>query len=468
MYLRIVNKGEIDLNALFLLGASTKEGDDTKIGFFGSGNKYALATLLRKKIEVRIFSGLKEIKIKTKQVHFGNETFEQIVLNNKLTSFTTRMGPTWETWFALREFVCNAMDEGGYSIDVVDPLTLAFLEEDKDFDKEVTTKNVTTILVELTEEVEHFYTHINNFILQHEPVLTVSIQRWNDSTKKTKVNFIENESDTEHAIYRKGVRCNYTREPRSLFNYNFEHLKINESRVFDNLSEVYNGLGRAWAQCNDPLLIGQLFGVILDDNYYESGMYWGAVTTFSSAWEKAIGKRTVFKESIVKFLPADDTFGGVILPDSLTQMLGQYFPKMDIYGKDGVDAVYVGTPNDWPQIAKAVQEVHEFGYPIMACKLHTVKFHTERTVARYKDGNIYLSVDYLDKYDYLVATLMEEAIQHQGLHDGTRMFEQFLMERLITAHRAEISLAKIKNVLYPEPVLEITQNEEKENDAIES
>ena len=53
-YLIITNKGEIEPQALHLVGASTKRGDSSKIGQFGSGNKYALAYLLRNEHEVLI------------------------------------------------------------------------------------------------------------------------------------------------------------------------------------------------------------------------------------------------------------------------------------------------------------------------------------------------------------------------------------------------------------------------------
>ena len=43
-YLMIENKGVLDTEALVLIGASTKRDEEGKIGFFGSGNKYALAT----------------------------------------------------------------------------------------------------------------------------------------------------------------------------------------------------------------------------------------------------------------------------------------------------------------------------------------------------------------------------------------------------------------------------------------
>ena len=60
MYLKISNKGNIDINAFRLMGASTKRGSD-KIGFFGSGLKYGISTLLREGIGLRVFSGIEEI-----------------------------------------------------------------------------------------------------------------------------------------------------------------------------------------------------------------------------------------------------------------------------------------------------------------------------------------------------------------------------------------------------------------------
>lgn len=36
LYVEFRNEGEIDVNALRLLGASTKETDDGKIGFWGT------------------------------------------------------------------------------------------------------------------------------------------------------------------------------------------------------------------------------------------------------------------------------------------------------------------------------------------------------------------------------------------------------------------------------------------------
>ena len=109
LMLEIVNDG---LNAILLIGASTKRGDDTKIGFFGSGLKYSMATLLRNGIPFKMFSGTKEIKITTKKVKLREQEFRQIVINGKPTSMTLEMGIDWQPWFAVREILCNAIDEG--------------------------------------------------------------------------------------------------------------------------------------------------------------------------------------------------------------------------------------------------------------------------------------------------------------------------------------------------------------------
>ena len=67
-YLLIQNKGEIDINALILMGGSTKRNNSSMIGHFGSGNKYSIALLLKNKIGFKIYSGENEIIITTETV----------------------------------------------------------------------------------------------------------------------------------------------------------------------------------------------------------------------------------------------------------------------------------------------------------------------------------------------------------------------------------------------------------------
>lgn len=83
--LQIRNKGEIPVEAFTLLGASTKREDESKIGFFGSGLKYAMARLLRTEKEFRIFSGTEEVVITTEQATLKDQTFERILVNGQQT-----------------------------------------------------------------------------------------------------------------------------------------------------------------------------------------------------------------------------------------------------------------------------------------------------------------------------------------------------------------------------------------------
>lgn len=112
MYLMFQNDGELDVNGLRLMGASTKR-DQAKIGFFGTGNKYALAVLLRAGAQVVIFSGERRVAVEVRDASMRGQQFQEILIDGAATGLTTSMGPKWEVWMAVREFLCNSLDEGG-------------------------------------------------------------------------------------------------------------------------------------------------------------------------------------------------------------------------------------------------------------------------------------------------------------------------------------------------------------------
>ena len=210
----IENKGELDVSSLILLGASTKRTDDSKIGFFGSGNKYAIATLIRMGVGFRIFSGDKEIKITTSGINFRGQTFEQIYIDGQPTSLTTDMGPQWEEWMALREWVSNSLDEGQSNI------------------------------VTETENVsgKDGYTR---FFIEHASGIRLVIDNWNEyfTFDREDVKY-ENEFgrlypqtniDETMVLFRKGIRVYKSEGTTSLYQYDLNGFGINESRIIDNL-----------------------------------------------------------------------------------------------------------------------------------------------------------------------------------------------------------------------------------------
>src|SRR5207302_1267275 len=103
----------VPVNAFKLLGASNKRGDSAKIGYFGTGLKYAIAVMLRQGIEFKVFSGTKEIKIGQRNTKFLDSTVAVMTVNGEKTSITLDAGIDWQPWFAIREIYSNSIDEGG-------------------------------------------------------------------------------------------------------------------------------------------------------------------------------------------------------------------------------------------------------------------------------------------------------------------------------------------------------------------
>src|SRR5512141_2444774 len=98
------NEGEIDINTVKTMGVSVKE--EGAIGFFGTGLKFAIATLLRNKQEIVIFSGTERYDVGVKTIQIRGQDFDMVTLNGEQIGFTTQLGKTWEMWMAFRELHC--------------------------------------------------------------------------------------------------------------------------------------------------------------------------------------------------------------------------------------------------------------------------------------------------------------------------------------------------------------------------
>ena len=103
-YVVFSNDGEIEENAIKLLGASTKRENKNLIGQFGSGLTYSIAGMIREGISFKIFSGKEEMKITKKKVSLRDQDFDVLHINGKQTSITTEAGGVdWEAWFYILE-----------------------------------------------------------------------------------------------------------------------------------------------------------------------------------------------------------------------------------------------------------------------------------------------------------------------------------------------------------------------------
>lgn len=110
------NPGELDLQLLSTIGTSVKTTTNP-IGYFGTGLKYALATLLRENCTIQIQIGTNSYSVESKPTTIRGKDFNLICLIGRYDSiqlpFTTDLGKNWQPWMAYRELWANALDEGG-------------------------------------------------------------------------------------------------------------------------------------------------------------------------------------------------------------------------------------------------------------------------------------------------------------------------------------------------------------------
>lgn len=126
MVINFTNPGEIDIRLLTTMGVTVKE-NDSPIGYFGTGLKYAIAGVLRLGGEVTVYSGLKEYKFLTTPQTIRGKTFDLIRMDwengSDVLGFTTQLGKNWKPWMLYREFWSNAVDEGGSGVPWDGPLS---------------------------------------------------------------------------------------------------------------------------------------------------------------------------------------------------------------------------------------------------------------------------------------------------------------------------------------------------------
>lgn len=206
-YLVIKNEGLINELDITSLGLSTKRGDSSKIGQFGSGSKFALAYLVRENIDFKIFSGMEEIKIDTEMVLHRDQPVSFITVNGRKTDITTEFGGIdWKAWMALRELISNAMDEPNFKLTTQD-----------DYSPE---PNHTVIILPMAGEIQEIMVNYHHYFCFDR------IASYENERGKV---FIRKENDNI-AIYRKGIRCRDS-EKKSCLDVNFNNININESRI---------------------------------------------------------------------------------------------------------------------------------------------------------------------------------------------------------------------------------------------
>lgn len=112
MTVYFANAGLIDLDVLRVMGVSIKLKANP-IGYFGTGLKFGVATLLRTGHKVVLVRGGERLELTARPVTIRGEEVQRVFMGEEALPFTTELGKNWDVWQAYRELHSNTLDEAG-------------------------------------------------------------------------------------------------------------------------------------------------------------------------------------------------------------------------------------------------------------------------------------------------------------------------------------------------------------------
>ncbi|MBK7381660.1 MAG: hypothetical protein IPJ03_22230 [Ignavibacteriales bacterium] len=416
-YLKIKSQGVIERGALALLGASTKREDESKIGQFGSGNKYALAYLLRNNYKVSIYSGMDEVKIITKKESFRENEFDVIYIDGEKTSITTQLGKDWELWQAIRELYSNAIDEGGQSIGIVEHINPKAEE--------------THFYLEINDSLNEFIRNFDNYFAENRKVLFES-----------SIGKIFEKADTGGSIiYRRGIRCsNWTKQ--SLYDYDIPSIDIDEARLLKYFWNVESSIWKLIFSCTDKTVIKNiLMNGYKSDNVETSLSDYCNIDAshLSNEFKECLAGCQLVPLGLSGLLSIEELQKCYIVPTKVFKALSPYLDGENINEKfkvsDGNIFYKEIVPNKLQELT--LQKAKDFfketsfeiNYPIAVALLDNKK-----VLGAAHNGSIILSDICVEEgVNEVVNTIIEEYIHLKyGVADETRAFQTAAISEMIT------------------------------------
>jgi len=441
-YVCISNKGEMDINALRLLGASSKRDDDSKIGFFGSGLKYGLAYYLRNGYNIRIFSGNEEIILGVTETKLREKSFNVITVNDIPTSFTTDMGPDWTAYGALREIYCNALDEEDCTINT------------KVTDIEMIS-GYTKIYIEMKDESVAILDDMGKYFLSfreddfesYSDISEIHKDSWFSTPNEIPVvNFYKKHEETGNNIYRMGILVQED-DKDSLYDYDCNIFEITESRFLKSSYTAHKHIRMAYVTSTNESVIQNYVNI-----FYESkrcierdfSFQNSDEKHFTKTWAKVIGKKTMvpFESSGIYLQDVSSTeiySQYILLPRLVCGMLKKKFPEL----KSVVD--FAEDERGYNVIPE--EQITKFQQAIVN---RALEFFKE---CNYKLEFDYQIVEFLNPDTYGQALIKEKVILigksaiNKGVHE---VVATFIEEQTHIKTKAHDETRKMQNVLIDE------------------
>jgi len=368
------NKGLIDLDVIRVMGVSVKE-NASPIGYFGTGLKFAIATLLRTGHRIELTCGEDVYSFETRDTSIRGQDFKRCYMNEEALPFTTELGRNWEVWQAYRELHSNTLDEDG----------------------EISDKPLTgdTVFKVIGSAIQ------NEYHSRHK-IFVTGVPLYSDSS-------IEIYSGESSSVYYRGVLAG--RLPKmSRFTYNIlETMELTEDRTFKSAWDVEYKIEKSVPRADNEEVV---FGLIEGGDFYEAGMTY---TYCAEPSEKfvAIAERLYSdtrsnpsaKTIVERKRQSKADFQLAVISETQQQVLLDAFELSMVMGASL-------SPED-------VEVVETLGLGVMAI------YHKNK-------DKVFIAKSTLDMgITYVAATLYEEWAHKQlRMVDATRAFQDHLLQRI--------------------------------------
>jgi len=396
------NSGTLDRRSFTMMGLSAKS-DENAVGFFGTGFKYAIATLLRNGAEVCVLTkghysdtAHTVYKFSTEKGKFRGKSLDVIIctvcndvgdeLERFEMPFTTHLGINWKMWQAYRELYTNSvLDEGG---GVETCTEHGYVNHD------------VCVYVTHPEFYRVHEQHDKYFI--NEDVETVA--------RTHRMRAVEKLHDGDNCVYYKSMYTGTYTEKPTLFTYDYiTKVSLTEDRTLADVWYIKQHIGDIWVGVMSYETLVEYLPLASDKSLFESNLetYQPLSDNFIKAMEYLIKMRRSVPlwahELYIKSRPFDEQV--------LCVKLTKYQEKM-------------------LQKAARVLAHHECIVDVSAIRVCVSL--PEDLMGMVQDDIIYLSKHVFEKGDMtLLGTLYEEWL-HQTHHceDMTRKMQNLLVDRI--------------------------------------
>jgi hypothetical protein len=224
--------GVIDLRSITLMGVSAKPNSDSPIGYFGTGLKYAIATIYRLGGRVVIHTEGRRIHFEVRDDEFRGQAFKSLWMcdagSAERLPFSLDYGKNWEAWMAFRELESNTRDEGGRSW------------QGGYFDEPTVPTPNTTLMEVRGAEIDAVWSTRNSIFLASKPI-------WASDRLE-----VHPRQPGDHFYYR-GVRVGKaSRTPHYTYNI-LNNARLTEDRTL-NIYTAMAEIGLSLTYCTDPAI----------------------------------------------------------------------------------------------------------------------------------------------------------------------------------------------------------------------